>query len=110
MMNYVTYYEEENPTNDADTTNLGETDEETNIEDLILRDEDETDTNEETYRDEQGHIGNSLYIENSSRAQKSPFRQAVAAVDLLIHDSKMKYLSFINITVSHHMALIFVFH
>lgn len=100
-MNCVTYYyEEENSSNDADTTNLGETNEESNIEDLVLRDEDDADTNEDTHRNEHDHIDNSLYIENSPRTQKSPFRQAVAAVDLLVHDPKMKYLSFINITVS----------
>ena len=100
-MNCVTYYyEEENSSNNADTTNLGETNEESNLEDLIFRDEDDADTNEDTHRNEHDHIDNSLYIENSPRTQKSPFRQAVAAVDLLVHDSKMKYLSFINITVS----------
>ena len=29
---------------------------------------------------------------------KSPFRKAIAAIDLLIYDPKMKYLSFVNIT------------
>jgi hypothetical protein len=90
MMSCVTYYNEDITDSNIDESTIEETDDD-NVEDLILEDE-----------EEYGPVDNHLRVEtNNTRSQtKSPFRQAIAAVDLLIHDNKMKYLSFINITVS----------
>jgi hypothetical protein len=94
-MSCVTYYEEDDHRSIEATAPTGDS----NI-DLILQDEDETDLNVDSFREEYGNVDNHLRIEtDSSRTQKSPFRQAIAAVDLLWTDNKMKYLSFINITV-----------
>ena len=98
LMNCVTYHDEETPRSAIERSATVPTDD--NIEDLILQDGDEIDTNGENFESE-GTPSNHLQLETDGpSARKSPFRQAVAAVDLLIHDNKMKYLWFINITVS----------
>jgi hypothetical protein len=93
-MNCVTYYHEDSNRIHRTRNTIVPTED---VDDLIL--EDESDLDSETFRDEE--VDNHLRIETDSlSSQKTPFRQAIAAIDLLIHDNKMKYLSFINITVS----------
>jgi len=94
MMTCVTYYDEDNNINESAIEEIGDS----NIEDLTLHDEDEVN---DSFRDQGGNVQNHLHVEtNSSKSQKSSIRQAVAAVDLLVHNNKMKYLSFINTSVS----------
>lgn len=95
-MNCINYYVEESSRSESERNTVPTDD---NVDDLILQDEDEIDTNDQAFHDEQ--VAHHFRIKEAiPSSQKSPFRQAVAAVDLLIHDNKMKYLSFINITVS----------
>lgn len=102
IMSCVTYYDEEGS---RSSTVLGDGSiyehAPDNEEDLIPEDDHVIDSSSSTFANEYEPVNNHFHVEASnSRSQKSPFRQAIAAVDLLIHDNKMKYLTFINVTVS----------
>ena len=99
-MNWVTYHGEDSSRQMAQSTAIpSEEDSNTNMEDPMFENADENDVDTDTFRVDEHH-DNQLEIETIPISPKSPLRQAVAAVDLLIHDNKMKYLSFINTTVS----------
>ena len=96
MMNWVTYHGEDSSREMEESTAIpSEEDSNMNNEDPMFENADQNDANAATI----------LEIESIPISPKSPLRQAAAAVDLLIHDNKMKYLSFINTTVSEIMTL-----
>eukprot|EP00804_Cyclotella_cryptica_P023637 CCRYP_011966-RA/>CCRYP_011966-RA protein AED:0.22 eAED:0.22 QI:1553/1/1/1/0.25/0.2/5/1326/562 len=100
MMRCITYYDEDGSGNNmiSEEDSIDENVHD-NVEDLIPEHDHAIDSHSRTFENEYGPVNNPLNVAvvNSS-SRKSPFRQAIAAVDLLIHDNKMKYLTFINVT------------